>query len=916
MALDALPNFTALPGEGEHLRGAISISPSVDDMERAYDDAKYGRFSAQAVHRHRHPDPGRPVDGPAGQARHELLRAVRAVPPRPVARRLGRPARGVRRRGRQPDRRVRAGPALEDPRIATSRRRSTSSARPASPRATSSRASSRSSSCSSAAPCPAGPASGRRSATSGCAARRPIRAAGSWAPTAGSPPWRCCASKRTRGMSGPRPEPHWDAVVIGGGHNALVARRLPRDGRDADARARAARPSRRRGRHDPARAGHPRADARPHGRAAAAVGPEGSRPGASTASRSSRRTCGSSRRRRMGRALTLWADVAKTATALAGALGATTPTRTPGSTSGSGALGGSSTTSGERRRRTSSRPASATRSRGLSSAGASRAWAATARGRVLRVLPMAVADLVADRSSRDALRAALAWRGVRYGGRRAVVGGHGGDAAARWRRQRRRRGRARRSSRGAVRARSRRHWPRRRAARERDSHLRTRSAHHLARRPRDRRRAGGRRGDRGRRGRLRRSTPSERSSTSSIPWRSGRRSAGGPATSGRPASSPRSTSRSGSCRRSRPPAATRRSSAAGSWSRPAIDAMERAFDATKYGRWSEQPILEATIPSLADPSLVEGAKAGTHVMSVIAQYAPYDARADADWEDQARGVRRRRDRGPGVRGAGHRQARLAPPGPHAGRPRARVRADGRPPAPRRGRASTSSSSGARCSATPATESRWSGLYLCGSGAHPGGGITGGPGQNAAREILETCDAPLARPRLGRPPSVGVLGRRAAPQRHPGWACLGPLDVCDGIGFGSRGWRMARPSRSTTRAAARAATGPVCRCRGRTCRNSAEITAAIGMPKIAPGMPATLRPTSTEPRTTIGWIRSEVDMIRGWSQFMTTSQPIATTIADRERGLRLDQDRHEHRRDPGHERPEERDRHEHAGDGGR
>ena len=39
------------------------------------------------------------------------------------------------------------------------------------------------------------------------------------------------------------------------------------------------------------------------------------------------------------------------------------------------------------------------------------------------------------------------------------------------------------------------------------------------------------------------------------------------------------------------------------------DAMERAFDATKYGRWSEHPILEATIPSLADPSLVEGAKA-------------------------------------------------------------------------------------------------------------------------------------------------------------------------------------------------------------------------------------------------------------------------------------------------------------------
>ena len=45
LALDALPDFTCLPGPGPHLRGAISISPSVDYMERAYDDAKYGRFS-------------------------------------------------------------------------------------------------------------------------------------------------------------------------------------------------------------------------------------------------------------------------------------------------------------------------------------------------------------------------------------------------------------------------------------------------------------------------------------------------------------------------------------------------------------------------------------------------------------------------------------------------------------------------------------------------------------------------------------------------------------------------------------------------------------------------------------------------------------------------------------------------------
>jgi phytoene dehydrogenase-like protein len=45
LALDGLPDFKCKPGAGTHLRGAVSISPSVEYMERAYDDAKYGRFS-------------------------------------------------------------------------------------------------------------------------------------------------------------------------------------------------------------------------------------------------------------------------------------------------------------------------------------------------------------------------------------------------------------------------------------------------------------------------------------------------------------------------------------------------------------------------------------------------------------------------------------------------------------------------------------------------------------------------------------------------------------------------------------------------------------------------------------------------------------------------------------------------------
>ncbi|MBI1966432.1 MAG: NAD(P)/FAD-dependent oxidoreductase [Gemmatimonadetes bacterium] len=47
LALGALPNFTCMPGNGPHLRGAVSISPNLEYVERAYDDAKYGEFSRQ-----------------------------------------------------------------------------------------------------------------------------------------------------------------------------------------------------------------------------------------------------------------------------------------------------------------------------------------------------------------------------------------------------------------------------------------------------------------------------------------------------------------------------------------------------------------------------------------------------------------------------------------------------------------------------------------------------------------------------------------------------------------------------------------------------------------------------------------------------------------------------------------------------
>jgi len=169
---------------------------------------------------------------------------------------------------------------------------------------------------------------------------------------------------------------------------------------------------------------------------------------------------------------------------------------------------------------------------------------------------------------------------------------------------------------------------------------------------------------------------------------------------------------------------------------PGIDVMERAFDATKYGRWSEQPILEATIPSLTDPSLVEGAKDGTHVMSVIAQYAPYRL-GDGDWDAETGGraafgdavIAALESVAPGIGKLASRREVLTPadlerdlglPGGHP--PHAAASLDQffawRPLL-------------GHARYRPALER----LYLCGSGAHPGGGITGGPGQNAAREIL-------------------------------------------------------------------------------------------------------------------------------------------------------------------------------------
>jgi phytoene dehydrogenase-like protein len=163
---------------------------------------------------------------------------------------------------------------------------------------------------------------------------------------------------------------------------------------------------------------------------------------------------------------------------------------------------------------------------------------------------------------------------------------------------------------------------------------------------------------------------------------------------------------------------------------PEIDYLERAFDESKYGQFSKQPYLEATIPSLTDPTL---APEGKHVMSIYMQYAPYKLKGD--WEDQRKAlgqtvVQTLAQYAPnlpemilthqiitpldleetyGLTGGQIFHGDLALDQFFTMRPLldwARYK-------------------------TPIDN-----LYLCGSGTHPGAGLTGGSGANAAREILK------------------------------------------------------------------------------------------------------------------------------------------------------------------------------------
>ena len=160
-----------------------------------------------------------------------------------------------------------------------------------------------------------------------------------------------------------------------------------------------------------------------------------------------------------------------------------------------------------------------------------------------------------------------------------------------------------------------------------------------------------------------------------------------------------------------------------------IDYLERAFDESKYGNFSRQPYLEATIPSLTDPTL---APDGKHVMSVYMQYAPYKLKGD--WESQ------RKSLGQTVVQT---LARYAPNLPELILTHQII-------TPQDLEDKYGLTGGQIFHGELALDQfftmrpllDWAryctpieNLYLCGSGTHPGSGLTGGSGANAAREIL-------------------------------------------------------------------------------------------------------------------------------------------------------------------------------------
>ncbi len=164
---------------------------------------------------------------------------------------------------------------------------------------------------------------------------------------------------------------------------------------------------------------------------------------------------------------------------------------------------------------------------------------------------------------------------------------------------------------------------------------------------------------------------------------------------------------------------------------PSMDYLERAFDDGKYGRFSEHPFMDCELQSVRDPSM---APKGKHVMTCFVQYAPYELRGTTWDEFKPKAAERILDtyaefapnirsivkewqivspldieRTLGMTGGNIFQGNITPDQIFSFRPIL----------------------GWSSYRTPLP-----GLYFCGSAAHPGGGVTGAPGHNAAQVLLE------------------------------------------------------------------------------------------------------------------------------------------------------------------------------------
>jgi phytoene dehydrogenase-like protein len=163
---------------------------------------------------------------------------------------------------------------------------------------------------------------------------------------------------------------------------------------------------------------------------------------------------------------------------------------------------------------------------------------------------------------------------------------------------------------------------------------------------------------------------------------------------------------------------------------PTLQYLQRAYDCVKYGEYSPHPYLDLMIPTLLDPSL---APSGQHVLSITAKFAPYQLR-DGDWDTRREAfgdvvVDTLSEYAPKIRDAILHRRVLAPPDLEA--------AFGLPEGnPSHGEMTLDQFFHMRPIPGYARyRTPIAGLYLCGAGCHPGGGVTGIPGYNAARAIL-------------------------------------------------------------------------------------------------------------------------------------------------------------------------------------